>query len=74
MCIHGYKHTYVKMKKQKKNNYTRAHGSARGCIGKLYLNPFNKESLNDLISLDRALRKLEVRPCFKWGFFEVATT
>lgn len=35
---------------------------------------FNKERLNDLISPDGALRKLEARPCFKWGFFEVATT
>lgn len=69
--VHRYKHTYIKIFL---NTATRVQGRARGHTGKLYLNPFNKEPLNDLISLDRALRKLEARPCFPWGFFEVATT
>ena len=72
MYVHRYEHTYVKI--FLKRNCARAQGSARGCTGKLYLNPFNKEALNDLISPDRALRKLEAKPCFKWDFFEVATT
>lgn len=64
----------TKKKVFKTTTAPRAQGSARGRTGKPYLNPFNKEPLNDLISPDKTLRKLEARPCFKWGFFEVATT
>jgi hypothetical protein len=56
------------------NTAARVQVSATGLIGKLCLNPLNKEFLNDLISLNRALRKLEARPFFNWDFFEVATT
>lgn len=46
--------------------------------GKLYLNPLNEEALNDLISQDKALRKLEGGPAFneaslKWPPSEAAT-
>lgn len=60
-------------KKERKKTVPRALGSARAHPGKFYLNPLNKEPLNDLISPDRALRRLEARPCFKWGSSEVAT-
>ena len=64
----------LKLNNSFKKNCTQGAGLSQRPYRQTLFKPFNKERFNDLVSPDRALRKLEARPCFKWGFFEVATT